>query len=197
MIFTGLPVVSTPYMPAALIPIPCWPRDMRSRAAGVHWAAAVNKVLADHPWTFARKYAYLGLIREDPNGDWHYAYRYPADCVHARRIVSEVGGRRDPDPPPFTIGQDNWGRLVYTDWPNAVLEYTMRVFETERYDAQFTTMLSWYLAHLIANPLSRISGSAGACFDMYKAMKSAASTISMNESQQDDPQEAEWIQARV
>ena len=31
MIFTGLPVVSMPYMPAALMPIPCWPRLIRSR----------------------------------------------------------------------------------------------------------------------------------------------------------------------
>ncbi len=31
MIFTGLPVVSMPYMPAALIPMPCWPRLIRSR----------------------------------------------------------------------------------------------------------------------------------------------------------------------
>ena len=31
MIFTGLPVVSTPYIPAAEIPIPCWPRLIRSR----------------------------------------------------------------------------------------------------------------------------------------------------------------------
>ena len=31
MTFTGLPVVSTPYMPAALMPMPCWPRLIRSR----------------------------------------------------------------------------------------------------------------------------------------------------------------------
>ena len=31
MIFTGLPVVSTPYMPAALMPMPCWPRLIRRR----------------------------------------------------------------------------------------------------------------------------------------------------------------------
>src|SRR6058998_3556881 len=31
MICTGLPVVSCPYMPAAEIPMPCWPRLMRSR----------------------------------------------------------------------------------------------------------------------------------------------------------------------
>ncbi len=31
MIFTGLPVVNTPYMPAALMPIPCWPRLIRRR----------------------------------------------------------------------------------------------------------------------------------------------------------------------
>ena len=31
MILTGLPVVSTPYMPAALMPMPCWPRLIRRR----------------------------------------------------------------------------------------------------------------------------------------------------------------------
>ena len=31
MIFTGLPVVSTPYMPAALMPMPCCPRLIRRR----------------------------------------------------------------------------------------------------------------------------------------------------------------------
>src|SRR5438034_9702452 len=31
MIRTGLPVVSCPYIPAAEMPIPCWPRLMRSR----------------------------------------------------------------------------------------------------------------------------------------------------------------------
>ena len=30
MIFTGLPVVSTPYIPAAEMPMPCWPRLIRS-----------------------------------------------------------------------------------------------------------------------------------------------------------------------
>ena len=28
---TGLPVVSCPYMPAAEMPMPCWPRDWRRR----------------------------------------------------------------------------------------------------------------------------------------------------------------------
>ena len=31
VIRTGLPVVSRPYMPAAEMPIPCWPRDCCSR----------------------------------------------------------------------------------------------------------------------------------------------------------------------
>src|SRR4029453_16904705 len=31
MIWTGLPVVSWPYMPAAEMPMPCWPRLIRSR----------------------------------------------------------------------------------------------------------------------------------------------------------------------
>ena len=31
MILTGLPVVSRPYMPAALMPMPCCPRLIRRR----------------------------------------------------------------------------------------------------------------------------------------------------------------------
>jgi hypothetical protein len=31
VMITGLPVVSSPYMPAALIPMPCWPRLCRRR----------------------------------------------------------------------------------------------------------------------------------------------------------------------
>jgi hypothetical protein len=171
----------------------------RSREVSVlkiHWAAAVNKVLSDRPWKFATKYVTLGLIAERPNMDWAYAYRYPADCVFARRLVT-TGGRRDPDPKPFTIGQDSWGRIIYTDQPNAVLEYTLRVFETERYDPQFVTMLSWYLAHLIANPLSRITNAAVVAFNMYKLLKETAASTAFNESQMDDAQDAEWIQARV
>jgi hypothetical protein len=31
VMITGLPVVSSPYMPAALMPMPCWPRLWRRR----------------------------------------------------------------------------------------------------------------------------------------------------------------------
>jgi hypothetical protein len=163
----------------------------------LQWAPAVNFVLADHPWSFARKYASLGLVTTAPNDDWGYAYRHPADCVFARRLVTATGGRSDPTPPPFILGQDNWGRLIFTDVEDAVLEYTMRVFEPERYDPQFVVMISWYLAHLIANPLSRIGGASEKCYEMYRNLKSIASATSMNERQQDDNQEAEWILART
>lgn len=162
---------------------------------GVHWDAAVRKTLVDHPWPFARAYRTLALIEQDPSTDWAYSYRYPTDCLMVRRIVSE-NGRTDPFPPPFAIGQDDQGGLIYTDYPDAVIEYTKSVTEPERFDVAFEEALVWYLSYMCAIPLSRISDMSKHAYIHYKEAIITASTKVQNESQQDLPQEAEWIQAR-
>lgn len=171
-------------------------KSQEASVLNVWWAPSVDYVLADHPWPFARKYQALGLVVSNPSPDWAYAYRYPSDCIHARRICSP-SGRTDPKPPPFFVGQDDDGKLVYTDQPNAVLEYTKRVTEPERFDEKFTEALSIYLAARVCNPLSRIPNLADKLDDMYSSAIARAAVKSMNEQQQDDPQEAEWIQARA
>lgn len=58
--------------------------------------------LRQHPWPFATKYANLLTVTDGGtsvaavNGDWQYAYAYPADCLFARRIV-EAGGSASTD----------------------------------------------------------------------------------------------------
>lgn len=170
-------------------------RSQEASVLNVWWQPAIDYVLADHNWAFARKYATLNLVEEDPNPDWQYAYRYPSDCIHARRICSPKG-RRDPLPPPFVTGQDDDGKLVLTDQEDAVLEYTVRVTEPERFDEKFTECLTFYLASRIALPLSRIPNMMEKMEAMYENKLIGASTKAMNEMQQDEQQEAEWIQAR-
>jgi hypothetical protein len=77
----------------------------------------VDYVLRDFPWPWATKYLDLQLIDGDSvdaarlsraNNDWVFAYRYPSDCLQARRLVTGLG-RENPDPPPFRVGRDYVG----------------------------------------------------------------------------------------
>ncbi len=157
---------------------------------------AVEKVLSDFPWPFATAYATLGLIEENPNDDWLYSYRYPYDCVFVRRILAPEIGKRNPDPPPFQIGVDNQGRLLYTDRPNAQICYTKMVTDVAFFSVPFIDALSWYLAWCAA-PLSRIPGIVTRMYAMYARAISMASAMDANEQQQQVPLDAEWVMARA
>ncbi len=132
----------------------------------------------------------------DPNDDWLYSYRYPYDCVFVRRILAPEIGKRNPDPPPFQIGVDNQGRLLYTDRPNAQICYTKMVTDVAFFSVPFIDALSWYLAWCAA-PLSRIPGIVTRMYAMYARAISMASAMDANEQQQQVPLDAEWVMARA
>ena len=89
---------------------------------------ALRETLRHHPWAFATKYAdsadavgeteamflVAGGAGAPINGDWTFAYRYPDDCLFARRLVPASGSGRqfDRNPIPFRVG-----RLWDTDTP--------------------------------------------------------------------------------
>jgi hypothetical protein len=161
----------------------------------------VDFVLRDFPWPWATAYAELGLVSgttsAPTNADWLYAYRYPADCLFARRMVVASVGRVNTNPPPFKLGRDTQGRLIYTNEADAVLEYTARVTDPAEFDALFRSMLSWRLAAALAPSLSRIKDMAESALKMYEIEKSKAVARALNEGQQSVAQDAEWISART
>jgi hypothetical protein len=112
-----------------------------------------DKVLEDFAWPFATKYATLGLVQEDPNDDWDYEYRMPADCLAARRIVGAVGPM-DPNPPPFDQSSDASGLLIWTDVEDAVLVYTAQFTDAGLFSSAFADALAWRMAIVLADPLS-------------------------------------------
>jgi hypothetical protein len=156
--------------------------------------------LRDFPWPWATAYQTLGLVAGAPsapvNTDWRYAYRYPSDCVFARRILSGRG-RNDPNPIPFRIGRDEQGRLIYTNQEDAQLEYTARVEAIEEFDALFVSMLAWKMGASLSPGRSRIKGITEKCMDMYELDKSKAQSRALNEAQQDEPAESEAVRARA
>jgi hypothetical protein len=157
--------------------------------------------LRDFPWPFATSYADLALVggssSEAVNADWQYSYRYPSDCVFARRlVVANAGGRNNPEPPAFRIGRDSQGKLIYTNEIEAVLEYTARIDDVGEFDAMFVSMFAWKLAAALAPTQSRIKDMATTCMQMYEIDKTKAQSRALNEGQQETPIESEFMRAR-
>lgn len=156
---------------------------------------ALEDTLEEFAWPEFSAFVTLGLVEEDPNDDWAYSYRYPSSAVAVRRIVTSAG-RTDPNPPPFEIGQDDQGKLIYTDQPDAVVKITQRITDEARFSSSFAMAMSWKLAELIAWGVTRDKATAeraskGAVIAMQKARIKAA-----NERQDDKEIEAETVRDR-
>ena len=170
-------------------------RSLAADLCNQFYEQARNFSFEDFPWPFANKYATLELVEEDPNDEWDYSYRYPSDCMAVRRIVTTIG-RTDPNPPPFEIGGDDQGRLIYTDQEDAIGKYTRLVEDTNLYPAVFGEAVSWWLAGLLAPGLARDKKQGQLAFQMYAVIKGQAEAQQLNEQQQSPEPESEFIRSR-
>ena len=175
-------------------------RSATAKAVRIFWDAHVGAVLRDFPWPFAKAYQTLALVDGSSttraNYDWQYAYRYPSDCLFARRLVVEGVGRKDYTPPEFEVGRDSQGKLIFTDESPAELEYTMSVTDVEEWDASAVEMLSWLLSASLAPSQSRIKGMAEQAMRMYLTMKSIAEANALNERSKSNAATSELERSR-
>lgn len=182
------------------------------------WDLALHAALRHFPWAFATKYAggdpsdvedgYMNLIDGSTSdyavlNEWVYAYRYPVDCMFARRIVPPDGTGRgySPTPIPFRVGRTWNGTndvpLIYTNQEDAVLEYTALVECSEDFfDALFEDFLSWRLAGLMAPGLTRTAKTATECYQMAMLLLDQARAVASQEQQQEPNGQATWLQDR-
>lgn len=159
-----------------------------------YYAQTRDATLRDFPWPFANKVIALGLVEENPNDDWAYAYRYPTDCLRALRLVT--GSRVDTAPPPFELGHDDAGKLIFTDQAEAVLKYTRRIEDPELFDPAFVEAFAWRLGSKVAIPLSRSEKERDYAFKRYQFELNVARAHAANEGQVDPAPEAESIRER-
>lgn len=164
--------------------------------ANIHYDDAVDYVLEDFAWGFAKRFMELALVENEPVGHWAYAYRYPVSAVKIRRIVTALGPR-ETNPPPYEIGGDDTGRLIYTNCEEAVVEVTKRITSTSMFPAQFAEAVSWWLAFLMVPGLAKDPGIAGGLIKMYTTIVVQAAAHDGNEGQSYPPEESEFIRARA
>lgn len=162
------------------------------------YETARDEILRDFNWSFTTKFATLALIEEDPTTEWAYSYRYPSDCLKLRRILSGTRNDSRQTRVPYKIGQDNEGVLLYTDMQDAVIEYSVKIEETNLYPSDFTMALSYKLAFYAAPRLAAGDpfGLRNSAAQMFSMTMAKAAHTSLNEEQVEEDPQAEWIRAR-
>ena len=160
------------------------------------YAVARDATIYDFDWPFCSKRATLGLVEEDPNDDWDYSYRVPADCLRARRLVDGTAIVGD-DGPEFEISGDDSGGLLLTDEAEAILLYSRSVNNPAFFPPAFTMALAWCLAVEIAPALSRKESVLNTCWQAYGLAIAGAAAAVANESRGRKPGDAASISART
>lgn len=143
---------------------------------------SLKEMLREYPWPFAKKRAALGLVDEDPEDydEWAYSYRYPSDCLFARRIDSGVAVDKPGTRIDFDIAQDEEGLLILTNEEDAILEYSYYADDASRFPPDFVMALAYriacYIAPRIIKDPTRMAAVVQMMYDksLSKARKSAA-----------------------
>lgn len=173
----------------------------RSEEAGAcrrYFDIALDMVLSDFSWPFATKIADLALVESTPNDEWAYSYRYPTDCLKARRVLS--GNRNDnrQSRVPYKIANDTSGIILFCDFTDAQMEYTARVSDPVLFPSDFTIALSYLIASFIAPRITSGDrfGLTKEMMQFYKMSLLQAQASAVNEEQPDQEPDSEFIRVR-
>lgn len=123
-------------------------------------------------WPFQKRRVALGLVEEDPNETWSYAYRYPVNCLLVLAIDADI--RLNATPIEFELGSDDTGRLIFTDQEDAVAIYSHIYTDPGEWPDLFADAVAWCLASEIAIPLRSDAGIAANADAKFREAKANA-----------------------
>jgi len=160
------------------------------------WQITRDAVLAEFNWPFATKFETLALIADETK-PWQYTYQYPTDCLKALYLVMD--GLLQPDEkmqPEYETAYGDDGRVILTNYPNAVLAYITRVEDTGRFPPLFVIALAWRLASHIAMPMTATQSLVQSCMQQYKITSQEAWAEALNESKFNFNHQSEYVTVR-
>jgi len=166
------------------------------------YATALDVTLRKFAWPFASKIAALGLIETltDTNTDAEhtYSYRYPSDCVKARRILSGIRNDTRQSRVHYKILSDTAGRIIHTDQINAELEYTFRADDPSLYPNDFAMALSYRLAGYISARLTKGDPFKirAEVLQLFEFEVTQARSTAGNEEQPEELPDSEFVRTR-
>lgn len=176
-------------------------RSAEAQACNRFFAQVRDEVLRDFPWPFATVVDDLALVTDFTTEDtyeWAYSYRYPADALSFRRILSGTRNDSRQSRIAYRIERDDDGRLLFTDLEEAQGEWTTLVDDVTQWPPDFTQSVAFLLAGYIAPSISagdqfKLGDRA---FGLYQASIARARANALNEEQRDAPPDSEFIASR-
>jgi len=123
-----------------------------------HFRSTLDRMLMKHEWGFATHFGVLNLREETPVLSYQFAYNLPNDCL-VPRIIAMDGyfptlKQYEKEKAKFRHVYNGAGNsVIYSNVPNAHIEYTLRVDEDYSFPAHFAFGLSHLLALDIAPSL--------------------------------------------
>lgn len=143
-----------------------------------------NKVLEDHPWSFATKTVSMAPVSGVTPTDWTYAYQMPGDFL--KMIRGETW-----DAEFDTIG----GYLVSDDNP-FIIKYIWKNTNAGLYSYSFAECLSWRIAADLAYAITNSKEVAALMIQGYDADLKAARYADSHKKSPEGPYANTWIDAR-
>lgn len=168
-----------------------------ARRCALVYDAAVEAVLREHDWNFANRTESLALISGETLDGWEYVYMYPSNCLNPLKIKDEDGSAPDV-PYVFKVQQSSSGasKSIATDVVNAKLEYTAKISDEAMFDSSFVEALSYKLAAMLAQPLTKNTTLAGNMFTLYQSVMLKAKSVNKNEGNYKSEPTSSYIDAR-
>lgn len=162
-----------------------------AKVANIFFEDAKRASLRDYNWNFATSEKPLALYGT-ASGEYLYQYKYPNNCVKARKIVSPI-----PDLDiPFKVGSDGGVQVIKTNQEQAVLEYTEDVEISQVIDASFLEAFTLKLALMLVMPLSANASLLDRLEQRYQRALFKAETNDANEGQAEEQPVPDWIKSR-
>lgn len=170
--------------------------SVQAEACNTFYETSRDAALEAVDWNFARHRIGLAKLVEAAPDGWTFAYAYPANCVRILRLGHPL--RRPRVPYRFEVALNNAGdeKVVLADVEGAKAVYTRRITNENLFPPMFVEMFAYKLASAIAIPLTRSPEIAESMEKMFNLKKSIAAAQSMNEGDEDETVESEFVAAR-
>lgn len=145
------------------------------------WPLARDAVLRLHRWNAIQRQAALARLDQAPLLGYQHAYKLPADCLRAWRVVDRATGEQAP----FAL----FARDLHSDAEDPVLIYGAREEDTTRYDPLLVQACAANLAWTLAYQLLGHKAKAAEMTALLNSKLVLAKNIDGLEGEKDPPQE--------
>jgi len=170
--------------------------DPRVQTLNLFYDVAVEQTLKDFDWNFANTCVELTPTQSGVslNPLYRYEFDYPNDCICARKIMLTGLPEEKINFKPSTDA--NNARVIITNVPKGMLEYTRIVSNESFFTAEFVMAISIYLASLAAEDLTGQTVKRDKLFQLYTSVINKAITANACEGYEDLDVEPDYLRAR-